>query len=382
MRTQSLNSKRIISTVLAWDNADFRDAVVKIEKNKGGPSKAHLEAIKLHVQQPRVEREYIRAISMEQSKSAVIIIFESSSPPLSTALSESQHTQALKYYSALLSIRDREELIRIICRQEPDLFPPSVREIVAAYEAGIRSVHKGVDLSSVITDIQGFLDGLIKLGNSNNNNNNGMTNIEGTHRPPTVEDYVRLFRKYLPCLFRHMHQIAKNCPEISDAFREYGKEAFKGFRRADEKEGGGGMTGALGQLFSALSSHQQPAVLAALDAHSAYLTALNICSMERTQSIVDNKSATMYGTGMYLARWHALLNETLITPASAIGPLRRGRDVKYKERIGKEKTMWDNEAIAREAMRNIPEPPDVSIVVKSLEGSFRGVLQEMVMMRN
>ncbi|KAE9364019.1 hypothetical protein N431DRAFT_497739 [Stipitochalara longipes BDJ] len=368
--------QRIISTVLGWDNSDFRGIVVKIEKNKNGPSSAHLEAIKLHVQKPRPDREHLRAISIEQSKSAVIVIFENARPPLSTALSDSQHTQALEYYAALLSIRDREELIRIVCRQEPDLFTPSVREMVAAYELGIRSVHKGVDFSGAISDIQGFLDGLIKLGKAKNNDNRS-SNIAGTHRPPTVEDYVSLFRKYLPCLLRYMHQMAKNCPEIRESFREYGKEALRGFRH-DSNESGSVMTDPLNQIFSTIPSHQQPIVFETLDAHSAYLTTLRTFSMERTQSIIDNISETMYGTGVYFARWHALLNETLITPATAVGPVRRGRDVKYKEGKGKGKAMWDSEAIAREAMREVPEPPDVSIVVNMLGVPFKDILQEMV----
>ena len=138
------------------------------------------------------------------------------------------------------------------------------------------------------------------------------------------------------------------------------------------------MTGALTELFSAIPANQQPAVLEALDTHSDYLTALNISSLERTQSILDNTSATMYGTGMYLARWHALLDETLITPATAQGPIRRGRDVKYKEGKGKGKVMWDSEAIAREVTREVPEPPDISIVVKTLGEPFQDVLREIV----
>jgi hypothetical protein len=45
------------------------------------------------LKKPRSECEHLRAISMEQSKSVVVIILEPASPPLSTTLSESQtHT--------------------------------------------------------------------------------------------------------------------------------------------------------------------------------------------------------------------------------------------------------------------------------------------------
>ena len=376
MKSSQLILARILSTVLGWDNSDFRDIVLKIEKRKDGPSTVHLEAIRLHFQRPRPDREHIRALSIQQSKSAVIVIFENARPPLSTTLSDSQHYQALEYYSALLSIRDREELIRIFCRQEPDLFTPSVREMVAAYEPLIRSVHKGMDLSGAMSDVQDFLEDMIKLGKAKNIEKGGF-NFGGTHRPPTVEEYVSLFRKYLPCLFRYLHQIAKNCPDLRETFQEYAKEALRGFRH-DENATGGVMTDHLNELFRSVPAHKQPEVLTKLGEHSAYLTTLSALSLKRTQSILDNRSATMYGTGVYLARWHDLLNDTLITPASAVGPIRRGRDVKYKEGKGKGKAMWDSEVILREVMRNVPAPPDVTIVVKMLAGPFYDMLQKVV----
>ena len=199
----------------------------------------------------------------------------------------------------------------------------------------------------------------------------------------SVEDYVNLFRRHIPSCLRFLHQVAKNCPEVANTFQEYAKEAISGFRvrSTDGNGAGGAMTGPLISLFSALPEHEKPAVLKALDAHSAYLTSLNAFSVARTQSVLDNSSATMYGPGMYLARWHGLLDETLITPATAHGPVRRGKDVKYKEGKGKVKVdgkmAWDSEAIGREAMEELPAPPDVIIVVKVLGEQFRGVLKDV-----
>ncbi len=82
--TNLQNPNRIISTVLGWDNSDFRDLATKIERNQDGPSKAHLEAIKLHVAKSPTEHENLRILSMEESKSAVTVIFETVYPPLST----------------------------------------------------------------------------------------------------------------------------------------------------------------------------------------------------------------------------------------------------------------------------------------------------------
>jgi hypothetical protein len=248
--------------------------------------------------------------------------------------------------------------------------------MVAAYDPIIRQVHNGVDLSTCLTDVQNFLDELIKMSKVKTAGNGG-----GNGQAPSVEDYVNLFRKHSPSYLRFLHQVLKNCPEVANTFREYAEGAISGFRvRSTDGNGAGGkMTGPLIALFSALPETDKAGVLKALDAHSAYLVSLNTFSIARTQYVLDNNSVTMYGPGMYLARWHGLLDETLITPAIAHGPVRRGKDVKYKEGKGKVqvggKMAWDSEAIGREAMEELPEPPDVSIVVKVLGEQFRGVLK-------
>jgi hypothetical protein len=95
----------------------------------------------------------------------------------------------------------------------------------------------------------------------------------------------------------------------------------------------------------------------------------------------------MYGPGVYLARWHGLLDETLITPADAEGPVRRGKDVQFKDKAeGEEakrkekkaevKRWWDSEPIAREVMAEMPEQPNVEVVLQALGGSFRECLRK------
>ncbi|KAL3419040.1 hypothetical protein PVAG01_09261 [Phlyctema vagabunda] len=376
--------QRIISTVFAWDNSDFRSVVSKVEKSKESPSKEHLKELRSHVAKSRAEHDKTRTESIALSKSIVTVIFESASPPLDSALTESQHAQALEYYSALVSIRDREELTSILCRQYPDMFTQAVNEVVAAYEPLIRSIHNGVDLSSTTTDLQNLLDDLIKLSKPKKDN----------LVPPSIEDYVDMLRRHVPSYLRFIHQIAKNCPEVTESFREWAKEAVVNFRTKEDpttkeshretttghKNGAAGnMTKDLSTLFSALPVEEQLSITAALNAHSNYLDTLEKRSKNQIQSILDSKSATMYGPGMYLARWHGLLDETLITSATAFGSPRHGKDVKFREEEAKSggKTWWDTASLAQKVMGELPQQPDVEIICKVLGGPFGAVLKAM-----
>lgn len=364
---------RIISTVLTWDNSDFKDIASKIEKAKNGPSQEHLDAIETHLQAGREEHDRVRAVSIEQSKSVVNVIFETTSYPPSTFLSEDQHAKALEYYSAKLSIRDRKELIRVLCHQYPDNLTQMIRDIVAVYDPLIRSIHNGVDLSAGIGDLQNFIDDMIKT----------VKPKSGNEKAPSVEDFVALFRTHLPSCLRFLHQVAKNCPEVSSTFRQYCKEAIQEFRMKDEHKGNqeagaGSLTNHLTDLFRELQEDQKSQVLDALDEHAKYLSSLSEISMQRAQSVLDNKSTTMYGPGVYLARWHGLLDETLITPATPQGPVRRGKDIHFRDEEGKRKGgakgWWDSEGIAKKVMGEVPEQPNVDVVLKALEEPFRQLL--------
>lgn len=57
--------QQIISTILSWDNTDFRKQALKIERAKNAPSKCHLNAIRAHLQKPRQEHETCRKLSGE-----------------------------------------------------------------------------------------------------------------------------------------------------------------------------------------------------------------------------------------------------------------------------------------------------------------------------
>lgn len=291
------------------------------------------------------------------------MIFESASL---SPLSEEQHAQALDYYSAKLSIRDRKKLIRVLCHQHPDQLTAAIRDVLGVYDPLIRSIHNGVDLTAGLGDLQNFLDDTIKTVKPNENGK----------AAPSVEDFLVLFRRHLPSCLRFLHQVAKNCPDVAKDFRAYCKDAVKRFRGNDPARregvdrGAGAMKSDLNELCASIPEEQHDPIFSALDAHAAYLSSLSQLSTARAQAVLDNESSTMYGPGVYLARWHNLLDETLITPQEPEGNVRKGIDVRFKEEEGKRKasakSWWDSADIARAGMSDVPEAPDVGVVVELL----------------
>ena len=229
------------------------------------------------------------------------------------------HALALEYLSLVLSIRDREQLIDVLCRQNPDLLTPIARDLVAAYEPVIRAIHQAVDLSGTVYDFQVFLDDLIRLAKPDS---------EGQGR--SVEDYVKLLEKHQSSSHRFIHQLAKNGKGITEEYRVYLHRVAEDFRveKPDAWTSGGMGAGTLSprldKLVDALSPSDRAAVVEELNDYAAYWDALSFESSARTESVMAASAATQLGPGVFLARWQALLDATLITAAEAAGELRSG----------------------------------------------------------
>lgn len=207
--------------------------------------------------------------------------------------------------------------------------------------------------------MQEFIDDTIKTIKPRDGNNSN------THAP-SVGDFVALFRRHLPSYLRFLHQVLKNCPDVSSKFRSYCKEAIQNFRKKGSNPNDIGGTGKACQGAGAMTSHL------------TILSSLRNLSAKRAQHILDNEDAPMYGPGVFLARWHGLLDETLITPATTEGPVRKGKDVQFKDEEGKGRSSgkgwWDSEGIAESAASEVPDQPDVSVVIDWLGDGFRELL--------
>ncbi|KKY21749.1 putative px domain containing protein [Diplodia seriata] len=345
----------IISTVLAWDSSELQKQASKIEKmkEKERPSDAHLEAIKSHLQLTRAEREKRRVKSNSH-----------------------QHL-AQEYFKAQLSIRDRDQLVQVLCRQQPDHLTEAIRDLVNAYDPIIRGVHNAVDLSAGLTDLENFLNDSIKVAKLPSPSKG-----KDKAKPPplpTVEDFVKLLKKHQSSCHRFLHQIAKNGPEVTEWFRQYALKFISEFQRgSDSPDGAGTMNATLNSLFGKLSSEEREASAKALDEHSKYLTHLHESSAARMRSILSCSSRTEFGPGMYIAKWLELVGSTPITPATTDGPLRFGKnkDVQEAAQVDVDGERKGGSELQKESKADqaIPEAPEVENIVKLLGPEFRKAL--------
>ncbi|KPM35680.1 hypothetical protein AK830_g10878 [Neonectria ditissima] len=429
--------QRIISLVLSWDAGEFRKSADKIEKAKDRPSDEMLQAIRQHVAQGRDEHETVRAASEEHSQSIITAIFNASNPDLTTALTDETHAQCLEYYSALLSVRDRESITAALCRQPPDLFTATVRDLFTAYEPMIRSVHAQIDLREHLDAGQAFIDDFIKASKPKKAETGTSTPLGGMRsmingesskpgKMPSVDDYVDLLMRNRIIMYKWIHALAKSCPEVWEEMRSWEKEAIVHFRqdRSPRETDGGNeaksgevnpeeefkerptegkseetdvsekpklgaktkptdtspMEDSLNQLFQSLPAASQQPVLAALDTHSTYLSTLSDLSISRLQRILDTTgtvSDNMAGPGMYLSKWQSLVECTPITPGTPRGAVRCGKDVKHAMTMGKTGVAGIEKAreAALRSAEEVPEAPNVDVVVKEMGAAFRTLLQ-------
>ena len=347
--------QRIISLVLLYDSSNFKKAAEKIEKAKDGPTKAQLAAIREFVALPRARHEAVRRQSCDQGRSMAVCILEASDAALAASITDAQHTQCAQYYAALLSIHDRREITNVFCRQSPDLFTQAVRDGMAAFDPIIRGIHDKIDLKEHVTDIESFIGEFIAISKSSTT--------------PTVKDYVNWMTDNRHMLYKWLHRVAHDTPEIRDMFRGWAVETVKMFRaRADApttmqdakaeavvakdsrlSSGAGALSGELNAMFRALPADVRSEVSRILDRHVAYLTALDAAATTERQALLDKiygKGSSLSkqaaspgkrapGSGRFIARWQELLDDTVIGPATKEGRVRYGREVANVAATGK-----------------------------------------------
>ncbi|KAF2752760.1 hypothetical protein EJ05DRAFT_481001 [Pseudovirgaria hyperparasitica] len=378
--------QQIISQVLKWDINDFQKQMLNIEKTKDGLTKDQIDALRVYLRMERRDHERLQDRSLTEAKSIAMVIFDEANLP--QVPTELQHSLALEYLQKLLEVRDREELIAILCRHSPDILTQPIRDAVAAYDPVIRALHNAVDLSSGLWDLECFLNDLIKLSKSK-------TNGEHSDRPPSVQDYVDLCKKHQSALHRFLYQIAKNGTEITEWFREWSHNAVKQFREPELKlatdetprsnqdaSSAGAITGILQQFTAQLTEEEQNTVRTITDAHAEYLGNLHRLSHDRMTALIDRSDEPQSGPGMYLAKWQSLLDNTLITPVQPNGPVRRGKDKDVRNSSKRGPEGADKKAEKQKIRESIkvrddfPEAPNAEAVTKLLGQKFREYLAQ------
>ncbi|KAG6298458.1 hypothetical protein E4U45_005111 [Claviceps purpurea] len=400
--------QRIISLVLSWDANDFRKSADKIEKAKGGdaPTDEMLRLIREYLEQPRSHHDDIRSASQRNKQSIMTEIFNASSPHINARLTDAQHAQCLEYYSSLLSVRDRDCITAVFCRQAPDMLTQALKDIVTAYNPIIRAVHANIDLRDHFDAMQAFLEDFLKTGRRGPAAaDNGSGVAKGQEGSPagqdgkkgdfSVEDYFALLMRHRGSLYKWVHALASQCPDVWESFRVWAKNTLVQFQARDINSGGGSdgngdgqhsaaaspsILDTLNNLYTALDPDTQTKVRAAIDSHAAYLSTQTLVSQARLQYLVtasqsDSSGGSTVGPGVYLSRWQSLLDETPITPSQRKGPVRCGRDVKYKTTMGKMGAGGNTVDAVEAAHGEVVEAPDVSVVVGTLGEAFRRAVE-------
>lgn len=272
--------------------------------------------------------------------SIVSVVLLLSSGPSADDLTEAQHAKALEWLSLRLAIRDREEIVRVLCHRNPDHLTTLVNEGVIAYTPMIRQVHRAVNLSDTVWDFERFVTDMLKMSKPKPINKGEPVT------PPSVEDYVDLLHRHQSSTHKFLHQFAKNGKEVTSWWQEYVHMAAGQFRTSEklppsqsvisDRIAAGGIRTTLEDMFSTLSNEEKEKVRAELNAHTTYLDKLHAASAARIRSVIQRTHATPFGPGGYLARWQNLLDSTVVTPATPTGPVRYGANKSVKEEGRKE----------------------------------------------
>ncbi|KXL48420.1 MAG: hypothetical protein FE78DRAFT_105195 [Acidomyces sp. 'richmondensis'] len=348
--------QQIISQVLHWDKRELRKRAEKIEKDKDAPPKEVFDELKDWIHRPREEHEECRRQSKEQQMSIVAVIMAMS--PYSIELTDAQHANALEYLGLLLEVRDRQEIVKVLCKRNPDHLTIAVRDCVDAYTPMIRHVHQAVNLSDSMWDFERFVTDMLKMSKP--------SGPKGEEVPPSVEDYVDLLHRHQSSSHKFLHQVAKNGKEVTKWWQEYAHMAAAHFRRnessAPTEITSGGAQKAIEEVFSQLPSSDQKEIKVEIEAYQKYIDCLHKASAERITAVINRTRSTQYGPGTYLVRWQHLLDTTVITPDKPNGPVRYGATKSVKEEAQK---------VVGEGL---PEFPDVEKTIELLGPRFREII--------
>lgn len=413
----------------------MQSRATKLERERSAKlGKDQLGILKEYASRPREEQDRLRKQSRKDSISIVSAILQETD--LAWQLTDIHHAHALEYLSIELSIRDRKEIINVLCHSSPDYLTQSVRELVDAYEPVIRHMHNAVNLSGTVGDAEYFIRDMIKLGRI-------QTDKHGHSTVPTVGDFIMLLRKHQYSSHTFIHQLCKNGPEVTSWYLAWAKTAAWQFRREVETKdeaalgAAGDLTEPLQHIFSQLPSEMQLQIVPVLDQQTEFIDAMHANSYARLVAVLksppskhpqiskifsgsnssrpssrapsrssspapgaqagpphqtnnDFKDSSLPipsvssdpGPGAYLARWQDLLDKTPITPQTQQGDIRQASSADVVNEsaadVDGEKMVEFEDAEAKGEKIKVKDKrkPDVKIVVEALGEKFRSLLAE------
>lgn len=283
-------------------------------------------AVDDYVNQVRSAQEQLRARSQQENRSIVAVVLDAYypiHPPAEVqAMTEAQHTAALEYLSIKLSIRDRLEGVQAVCKEKPDVLSNLIKESMGLLEPLLKTLHGGkFDIGKVINVHKTMTEDFLTTAKITKNGK------------PSVADFFAMYTRNIPAIWRILHEGAKRCPSLHAAVYAWCRNALDHFRNNGDSQFGdmrtGAMTGPLQTLFDKLPAGQHGPIRQALNSHAVYLAEVREQSRLELQDVLKNKQSSpkMLGPGAVLPRWHSLLDNTLLTPADGVGPVRVARSL-------------------------------------------------------
>jgi hypothetical protein len=321
---------------------------------------------------------------VKESKSIVTIICEEGSLP---KLEGTAHGLALKYLGLSASLRDRENLSRLICKSTPDLLTQTIREGIYAYDPIIRKCHQSVDLSASCQNLEDFfkdffgLFGEHPIPEGETTHDDKIPGATKSHKA-TVEDIANVLRKHQSGIHRFCHQFVNNGGDIATLYRNYAKTAASHFKIPDEdiNTQPGAIVPSkilnahLSAIVAELSTEDRKKATSTLDDYAAYLSALSAVSTDRLNGLMEGENPPV-GPGAFLARWNNLMEAE---PSTPLIPEGSGPRYGVARVIGKGETVDVKSESVEDSRWKWPDVPEgLGEVVTLLGGKFQRVLGEL-----
>ncbi|KAL1895787.1 hypothetical protein Cpir12675_003065 [Ceratocystis pirilliformis] len=316
------------NTVMLWDCSEASTTIATLEKSSG-LSEFHVQAIKDFMEAPREVHKAVRQNSIDKSISIIKAILESQDAEALSreGLSDEQNEICMQLYGARLMVRDRENIVSILCKQTPDLVTEAVRDAILAYDPIIRDLHSKIDLSNHLSAVEVFVSDFLATCSPKK---------EGSQT--TVDDFIELLKRHKNALYQWLHDAISKCEPVCEVYKDYLKNIVPEFR---EKSSADGIVshrlskihGLIDQMFSELPDSDKKDTIRVLDEYVDYLVTISDPNLHMSKTrkrpaaqIIDS----MGGPATCMASWQALVNQSKITPATPDGPVRTGRDVFHK----------------------------------------------------
>lgn len=412
-----------------WDIKDLEHRAGRIEKDLGRHGKDQLHALKEYPASSHEEQDRIRAESQKNSVSIVDAILKAKH--VGHKLDKNQHDEMIEYLSIQLSVRDRKEIINVLCHSNPDYFTQSIRELVDAYYNVIKEMHNAINLSGTIGDMECFIRDMIKLAKIH-------TDHRGHSTVPTVGDFVMLLRKHQYSCHTFIHQACKNGPELTDWYLVWAKNAAANFKRekgSTDDQGhvdAGKLNTELNKMFDNLPDEKKQKIIPVLDSQIKYLDDMHAASRSRLNDVLHSQPSTEKsiagifskgihsqpssrppsrahspaphspqdqhsshrdpnlptpvvssnaGPGAFLSRWQDILDNTPISPHTQEGKVQKASsknvvNASTKDVDGEKLVEFPAKEAKGEHVKPSTKKPDVRVVVECMADDFRRLLAE------